>query len=144
MEEQVTAKIREKFGDKIIDWHEHSKKRIYFSVEPKYIIEAAKFLFEELDLRFVTATGIDVPQGIEIVYHFSFDSDGTIISIRVLIEDKEQPQIESITSVITGTEWIEREIYEMLGVKFLNHPNLTRLLLAEDWPEGVCPLRQKH
>lgn len=143
MEKEITAPIREKFGDKIIDWHEHSKKRIYFSLEPKHITEAAKFLFEELDLRFVTATGIETPQGIEIVYHYSSDGDGIIISIRVLIEDKQHPEIESITSVITGAEWIEREIYEMLGVKFLNHPNLTRLLLAEDWPQGEYPLRQK-
>jgi len=143
MEKEITAPIREKFGDNIIDWHEHSKRRIYISVEPQYITEVAGFLFDDLNLRFVTATGVETPQAIEIVYHFSFDKDGTIISIRVLIEDKQNPEIESITSVITCAEWIEREIWEMLGVNFKGHPNLKRLLLAEDWPEGEYPLRQK-
>ena len=70
MEKEITASIREKFGDNIIDWHEHSKRRIYISVEPQYITEVARFLFDDLNLRFVTATGVEIPQAIEIVYHF--------------------------------------------------------------------------
>ncbi|MDI6641206.1 MAG: NADH-quinone oxidoreductase subunit C [Elusimicrobiota bacterium] len=48
-----------------------------------------------------------------------------------------------MTPIIKGAEWIEREIWEMLGINFKNHPNLKRLLLATDFPEGIYPLRQK-
>ena len=77
----------------------------------------------------------------EILYHFSEDSTGKIYSLRVKVP-KDDLKIDSLTSLIKGAEFIEREIFEMLGIEFTGHPNLTRLLLAEDWPEGIYPLRR--
>ncbi|MDH5174469.1 MAG: NADH-quinone oxidoreductase subunit C, partial [Elusimicrobiota bacterium] len=99
-------------------------------------------LVREMGGRLATATGIDTRKNIEILYHFSFDSSGTIISLRTLI-DKKNPEIESVTPIIKGAEWIEREMHELLGVNFRNHPNLKRLLLPEDWPERKYPLRRE-
>ncbi len=93
-------------------------------------------------LRFSTATGCDTPQGIEIIYHFSYDKSGEIFSIRVLLEDKKNPQIDSITPIIRGAEWIEREIWELLGVDFPGHPDLKHLLLIDEWPKDKYPLRK--
>jgi NADH:ubiquinone oxidoreductase subunit C len=135
--------IRERLGSKVLDWHEHSARRIYFSIAKEDIFETVKFLFKELGLRFSTASGVDTPQGLEILYHFSFDQTGEIYSIRVLIQDKKHPEIEAITPIFPGAEWSEREIWEMLGINFKGHPNLKRLLLADDWPEGKYPLRHK-
>jgi NADH:ubiquinone oxidoreductase subunit C len=139
----TAEKIKERLGNKILNWHEHSARRIYFSIAKEDIFETVKFLFKELGLRFSTASGVDTPQGLEILYHFSFDQTGEIYSIRVLIEDKKHPEIEAITPIFPGAEWSEREIWEMLGVNFKGHPNLKRLLLADDWPEGNYPLRRK-
>lgn len=141
---EIVWQIKEKLADKIINWYQHSLQRVYFSILPKDNVEVAKFLFKDLKLRFCTASGIDTSGGFEILYHFSHDATGVIFSMRVLIENKEKPEIESITPIIKGAEWIEREIWEMLGVNFLNHPNLCRLILAEDWPQGKYPLRQKQ
>jgi len=135
--------IREKLKDKIINWYEHSEKRFYFSVKPDDIFETVKFFFENLHLRLSTVTGLEVPKGFELIYHFSFDKEGEIFSVRVLIEDKLNPEIDSITPIIVGAEWIEREIWEMLGINFKGHPNLKRLLLTDEWPEGDYPLRHK-
>ena len=140
----IKEQIREKLGNKIINWYEHSARRIYFSLKPKDLKEVAKILFKELGLRFATATGIDTPAGIEILYHFSFDRSGEIFSLRVLIEDKKKPEIDSITPVFPAAEWIEREMWELLGVNFIGHPNLKHLLLIDDWPEGKYPLRHEH
>jgi len=140
----VLDKIRERLADKIINWHEHSEKRIYILIKPQDIRKVATLLFKDLGLRFIIATGQDTPQGIEILYHFSIDKTGQIISVRVLIEDKKKPEIESLAPLFPGAEWIEREMWEMLGIKFIGHPNLKRLLLAEEWPEGKYPLRQEH
>jgi len=136
-------KIKEKFSDKIIEFEEKSPRRIYIEVSPEDIPAAAKFTFQDLGCRFVTASGVDTPDAIEILYHFSHDASGRMITLRTLIRDKDNPQIDSIALIIKGAEWIEREIWELLGVNFKGHPNLKRLLLTEDWPEGKYPLRQE-
>ena len=140
----MRERIKEKLGPKIKEWHEHSARRIYFTVDKKDIFETVRFIFRELGMRFSTASGSDTPDSFEILYHFSNDSSGEVYSVRVFIEDKANPEIDSITPLFPGAEWIEREIWEMLGIKFKGHPNLKRLLLADEWPEGEYPLRHKN
>jgi len=140
----IVDEIKDKLSGKIINWHEHSAKRAYFSIKPAGIKEIAKFLFKDLGLRFAIATGQDTPQGLEVLYHFSFDKTGQIITVRALIEDKKNPRIDSIAPLFKGAEWIEREMWELLGINFIGHPNLKRLLLADEWPEGKYPLRHNH
>jgi Ni,Fe-hydrogenase III component G len=134
--------VRERLGNNILEWKEVSARRIYFTLPKEHVFKAVEFLFKELGLRFATASGTDTPEAFEILYHFSFDKAGEFYSLRVLLEDKKKPEIRSITPIFPGAEWIEREIWEMLGINFIGHPNLKRLLLAEDWPEGNYPLRQ--
>lgn len=140
----ILDEIKQRLKDRIIDWYEHNPRRIYFTVDKKNIREVAKILFRDLGLRFAIASGTDTPKGLEILYHFSFDKTGEMVSVRTYIEDKKNPEIDSLAVISPGFEWIEREIWEMLGIKFLGHPNLKRLLLAEDWPEGDYPLRCKR
>ncbi|MFH1128370.1 MAG: NADH-quinone oxidoreductase subunit C [Candidatus Omnitrophota bacterium] len=137
----IREKIKQKLDKRIIVWEEKSPRRIYFTIKKEDIFETVRFLFKDLGLRFSIATGTDMPQAIEILYHFSFDKTGEFYSVRTLIEDKIKPEIASITPIFPGAEWIEREIWEMLGIKFIGHPNLKRLLLAEDWPQGNYPMR---
>ncbi len=137
----IREKIKQKLDNRIIVWEEKSPRRIYFTIKKEDIFETVRFLFKDLGLRFSIATGTDMPQALEILYHFSFDKTGEFYSVRTLIEDKIKPEIASITPIFPGAEWIEREIWEMLGIKFIGHPNLKRLLLAEDWPQGNYPMR---
>lgn len=137
-------RIKDGLGNKIVVWDERSARRIYFTVEPKDVYKSVEFMFKNLGLRFSTASGIDLPEGFEMLYHFSFDKAGEVYSLRTLIKDKAHPEIDSIAPLFRGAEWVEREIWEMLGIKFKGHPNLKRLLLAEDWPEGEFPLRRKN
>jgi len=134
-------RIREKLQDKIRDWQEPSAKRIFFTLDKKEVFEAAKILFRQLELRFITASAIDLAEGLGIIYHFSNDPAGEIYSVRVILEDKLKPEVRSITPLFAGAEWIEREIWEMFGINFIGHPNLKKLLLSDDWPEGNYPLR---
>jgi NADH:ubiquinone oxidoreductase subunit C len=136
-------RIKEGLQDKIKDWQEKSIKRVYFSLDKNDIFKATQVLFKELELRFITATATDMRDYFEIIYHFSNDPAGEVYSARVILEDKLKPEIQSITPLFPGAEWIEREIWEMLGINFKGHPNLKRLLLAEEWPEGEYPLRNK-
>jgi len=140
----VADEIKEGLGEKITDWYEHAPKRIYFSVKPAFIKEVSSFLFKDLKLRFIIASAQQTKEGFEILYHFGYDKTGQIFSLRVMLEDKNNPQIDSITPIIIGAEWIEREIWELLGINFTGHPNLKHLLLIDEWPQGQYPLRHEH
>ncbi len=139
-EKRLTDIIKERFPKGLSNFYEKSSKRIYFDVNPTDIPVICEYLFKDLDARFVIASGLDTPRGIEILYHFSFDRKNILVSVRTLL-DGDKPEIESISSIIKGAEWIEREIHELLGVNFRNHPDLKHLLLDNDWPEGNYPYR---
>ncbi|OGS23073.1 MAG: hypothetical protein A2252_08105 [Elusimicrobia bacterium RIFOXYA2_FULL_39_19] len=140
--ESIIEKAREKLGNKVKNYFKKNEKRHYLEINPHDIIECTKIMFNGLESRFITATGVHLRTGFEIMYHFSYDKTGEVITLRVYLNEKDKPEIDSITPLIRGAEWIEREIWEMLGINFKNHPNMKRLLLAEDWPEGKYPLRQ--
>jgi NADH:ubiquinone oxidoreductase subunit C len=140
----IIEKAREGLSGLVSDWKAQSAKRIYAALKQKDLKEAVTILFKDLGFRFITASGQENPEGFEIIYHFSLDFSGEIISLSVALEDKKEPKIDSIASIIIGAEWIEREIWELLGINFVGHPNLKRLLLAEEWPQGDFPLRHDH
>ncbi|MBP7215851.1 MAG: NADH-quinone oxidoreductase subunit C [Candidatus Omnitrophica bacterium] len=139
----VMSDIKERLSNKLLKVVQVSPRRFYCDVAAEHIPEAAKILFADIGCRFATATGVDLPAGIEILYHFSHDSTGKIISLRTLLTDKKSPQIQSIAPLFHGAEWIEREMWELLGIQFIGHPNLKHLLLIDEWPEGEFPLRHK-
>jgi NADH-quinone oxidoreductase subunit C len=86
-------------------------------------------------------TGIEVRDGIEVNYHVCFDGDTLVITLSALAPWPE-PSLESVAQDIPGALWIEREIHDILGVSFTGHPDMRRLVLPDDWPEGVYPLRK--
>jgi Ni,Fe-hydrogenase III component G len=133
--------IKDRFGDKIEVW-EKSPQRIFLTTEKSNIRAILAYLFIDLKARFSTASGVDLRSGIEILYHLVFDQEGIVITVRTLAA-KPDPECPSITDFCPAANWLEREVYELLGVKFVGHPNLTTLLLPDDWPAGVYPLRKK-
>lgn len=141
--EEVLSRIKESLGDKVVDWYEKSEKRVYVEVKPEDIPEATRFMFKDLKARFQIASGVDTPSAIEILYHWAFDPLGFVVTIRTKL-DRDHPEMESLASICTGIEWIEREMWELLGITFRNHPDMRHLLLLEDWPEGKYPLRRDY
>lgn len=138
----VLKDLQARFKDKVKNPVQPSAKRIYIDVDKEDIPSFVEYLFKDLKVRFIIATGIHTPDGFEILYHFDFDKLNKVLTLKAYL-DKDNPEIESITPIIIGAEWIEREMWELLGINFKNHPNLKRLLLSEDWPEGEYPLRHE-
>jgi len=138
---KIIDQIKEKFGDKITIF-EKSPKRAYIEVPKEEAKEVAQYLFKDLQARFSIATGTDARLGIEILYHFAFDKHDLFVTLRVMAL-KPEIAMPTFSDIIPATNWIEREIHEMLGVNFIGHPNLTRLLLPDDWKEGEYPFRKK-
>ena len=140
--EELNKKL-EQIEDKLIAVERPFENRIYLLCEADKVVELNKFLFKDLALRFVITTGIDSDDCFEVLYHYCCDSASSVVTVKAFIRDRENPSIESIAPFLPGAEWAEREIHDVLGIDFKNHPNLKRLILSDDWPEGVYPLRKE-
>lgn len=141
--ENILKGIREKFKEDIIDFFDKSVKRVYIEIKPESIVEVASYIFKDLGARFNIASGVDLRQHMEILYHFTMEDINLLISLRAKLP-KSKLEIDSLVSVFEAANWIEREIHELLGIDFKGHPDLRRLLLSDDWPEGVYPLRRDY
>jgi NADH-quinone oxidoreductase subunit C len=77
----------------------------------------------------------------EVVYNLYSIPFNRSLMLKVILP-REQAAIESVCSVWKGANWLEREIYDMFGIHFKNHPDLRRILMPADW-EGH-PLRKDY
>jgi Ni,Fe-hydrogenase III component G len=141
-QEELNSRLSE-ISDKLIAIEKTVENRILLLCEAENSFDVNKFLFEGLSLRFLIATGIDSDDCFEILYHYANDETSHIVTVKAFIRDRQNPQIESIAPFLPGAEWIEREIHDLFGIDFKNHPNLRRLIVNDDWPEGVYPLRKE-
>lgn len=141
--EEIIKDIREKFKNDIIEIFDKSPKRVYIEIKPESLRRIASHVFKELGARFNIASGVDLRYHMEILYHFTIEEINLLISLRVKLK-KPHSEVESLAPLFEGANWIEREIHEMLGINFIGHPGLGRLLLPDEWPEGVYPLRADY
>jgi NADH-quinone oxidoreductase subunit C len=120
------------------------KGRLYFEVSNENLRDVVRHLFATMGCRLSTATAMEVYRGIEVLYHFSDDATGQYYCPRVVITDRANPRVNSIAPIVKGAEWIEREMFELLGITFEGHPHLERLL-TKDHPEPPDrPLRLRR
>lgn len=141
--QEILQTLKERFPEDVTGVYEKSAKRVYVEIKPSAIVEMTQFLFKEVGARFNIASGVDARNHMEILYHFTEEDIDLVISLRVHLP-KTKLEIDSLTPVFTAAQWIEREMHELLGINFLGHPELKPLLLPEDWPEGVYPLRKDY
>jgi len=141
--EEVLNHLKEKFKKNIIEVIDRSPKRLYIEINPKSIREIARYMFRDLGARFNIASGVDLRNHMEILYHFTLEDINLVISFRVKL-DKSNLEIDSLAPLFEAGNWIEREIHELLGINFKGHPDLRRLLLPDEWPKGVYPLRRDY
>jgi len=141
--QEILQALKERFPEEVTGVYEKSAKRVYVEIKPSAIVGMAQFIFKEIGARFIIASGVDARNHMEILYHFAEEDIDLVISLRVHLP-KTKLEIDSLTPVFTAAQWIEREMHELLGINFLGHPELKPLLLPEDWPEGVYPLRKDY
>jgi NADH-quinone oxidoreductase subunit C len=114
-------------------------------IEPSRIVDALRIVKHELRFeRLTSVTGVDrfpVEPRFEVVYHLQSISRGERLRLKVRLPG-ENPEVESATHVYRSANWYERETFDLFGVRFLNHPDLTRILMPEDWPGH--PLRKDY
>ena len=114
--------------------------------EPALIVTAADFpavlraLKEKEGFdRLGNLTAVDWKDHIEMVYHLYNMEENVKLEVKAAL-DSAAPVIESATSLYPGAEFEEREVYDLMGVEFLGHPDLRRILIPDDYP--AHPLRK--
>jgi NADH-quinone oxidoreductase subunit C len=114
-------------------------------IAPEGIVEALRRARGNLQFeRLSTVTGVDrypAEPRFEIVYHLQSITKKQWLRLKARVSS-EAGEIESATQVYGSANWYEREVFDLFGVRFLNHPNLTRIMMPDDW-EGY-PLRKDY
>jgi Ni,Fe-hydrogenase III component G len=117
------------------------EKRVWVTVKVDKLRDAVSYIKEKEGLfHLSTITGVDYGEERELNYHFN--RPNLIFTIKVRVPS-DKPEVPSITDIINGATIFEREVYDLLGVTPIGHPNPKRLLMTEEWPEGVFPLLKK-
>ena len=137
----IIEKLKKEFKPDIIEVTVKNQKRVTVTIRPVAILNVAGYLYKSAGFRFIIASAVHTRRGFEIHYHFSRDSAGLILNLHVIL-DRNNPEIESLSNMFNATNWIEREMHELFGINFLNHPNQDKLISEGNWAEGVYPYRK--
>jgi len=135
-EAAICERLRARFGERVIEANLTAKDP-WVLVDPQAIVEVAHYLCDETDLGFdalSNETGVDYKDAgyIEVVYHlYSYPHrHRLVLKVRTPRDNAEVPTVEAVWK---AANWLEREIYDLLGVTFTGHSDLRRLLMPEDW-----------
>jgi NADH-quinone oxidoreductase subunit C len=140
------ARLQELLGDQVEEVFEQAGE-LTCQVAKESILEVlrlcrddAKLTYEMLADQSATHYPAAKDFAFSVVYHLTSIARRKRLRLRILVPEGFAP--ESACAVYPGANWMEREIYDMLGIRFANHPDMTRILCPEDW-EGY-PLRKEY
>jgi len=155
--------LEQKFGDRIKAKNLEAKDP-FMVVTPGDLVDVCRFLRDYPRLAFDIlncVSGVDylepdpkkAPEAgfephLEVVYHFQSFRNQHRVVVKVILprwkDDKpgELPEVPSLTPLFNAANWHEREVYDLAGVWFTGHPDLTRILLSDDWVGH--PLRKDY
>lgn len=87
-------------------------------------------------------TAADRKDGFHVVYHLTSTEFGHSAMIKVILADKANPIIATVSDIWRAAEFYEREVFDLFGIRFENHPDLRRIFLEDDWVG--YPLRKDY
>ena len=143
--EKILEALKNQFSEKILEISE-PYGFLTLEVKKEIIKELIFFLKNTLDFGFLTdICGIHYPENKEkelgIIYHLHHLVENFRIRLKTFIPKKEA-EVESITDLFAGANWMERETYDFYGIKFKGHPNLKVILNSEDL--GYHPMLKEY
>ena len=133
----IFQKITDHFGPQAIESTNEDALDPYCIVKTDISADVCRFLKEDPDLAFdclSNQSGVDFlkEEKIQVVMHlYSYPHRHKIV-VKVDMP-REKPEMPSLEAIWKAANWLEREIYDLLGVNFTSHPDLRRLLMPEDW-----------
>jgi len=118
---------------------------LYLAVPSAQLVELCRYLRFDPPLSFDClsfVTSIDWKTHFEIVYYLVSTLHKHKLVLKVKVEDRAAPEVPSIATLYPTADWQEREVFDLMGIRFSGHYNLRRILLPDDW-EGY-PLRKDY
>ncbi len=159
--EEIFNLLKENFGDSIIELVANIPVEQVIVANPMEIDKIGLFLKDQEGLKFdnlMCLSGVDDANGksikdeegnvtieggtLSVYYHFESVKLGHKVVLKVSTP-RENPQVASLAEIWHHADWHEREAYDLLGIIFLNHPDLRRILMPYDWDAGY-PLRKDY
>ncbi len=145
---RIAEKLQEQFQGSVLGIVEH-RGQVSVLVDREVIIDIISLLKNDHKMNHLHCLcGVDNLKRVashferfEVIYQLYSIEKRTSLRIKAQVPESD-PSIDSITSLWTGANWLERETYDLVGIKFNNHPNLKRVLTPDDW-EGH-PLRKEY
>ena len=137
---KLAEEISNHISDSVVSSDDHS---VYISKEKIY--EVLKFLKETSGFSFdllSSITAVDYIDHFEVVYHLKslITLSKATIKVKLGFGREDQPEIDSSYNLWKGADFQEREVFDLMGIHFVNHPNLKRILLWDGFPGH--PLRK--
>jgi NADH-quinone oxidoreductase subunit C len=142
-EKMILTRLKEKFPDSILEVTEF-RNELTFIVKKEDIVRLCAFLRDDPEFSFNFLSdlcGVDYlvrKPRFDVVYNLYSISKNKRVRLKAKVDEGES--VPSVASIWNTANWQEREVFDMLGIKFDGHPDLRRILMPEDW-EGH-PLRK--
>ncbi|MGB8253024.1 MAG: NADH-quinone oxidoreductase subunit C [Anaerolineaceae bacterium] len=138
----IISKMVSHFGASTAEFHDE----ITLIIQPAQIVEVCLYLRDEAGFdMLLDATAVDYYPAtslrFHLVYHFYSTKKNVIITLRIPLNGNE-PAVHTIEGVYPNANWYEREIWDLMGIRFEGHSDLRRIVLPFDW-EGH-PLRKDY
>ncbi|MCP8309924.1 MAG: NADH-quinone oxidoreductase subunit C, partial [Candidatus Methylarchaceae archaeon HK01M] len=113
--------------------------RYVITIRREMISEAIQILLRKHRARFSALTAVDIGLDLELLYHMSIGEE--YYNLKTVIP-KEVLELPSITNIIPGANWSEREVQDLFGVEFKGHPDPRSLIVPFEWSKEKIPLRK--
>jgi NADH-quinone oxidoreductase subunit C len=144
-QEEVCTQLKAQFGEAVSGLSETKGDR-FVTVKAEKIVDVCHFLKASRGLEFdfcqdITAVDWPARKVIEVVFHLysMVHKHGLVVKVET---NREDPSIATVEGVWKAANWLEREVYDLFGVRFVGHSDLRRILLPDDWVG--YPLRKDY
>lgn len=139
-EASVISRISETLGkNRIKSIQSPRERRVNLEIEKAELKDVASILKNEGFHHLSTITAQEDSEVVEVIYHLS--DGGNVVNMRVALPLNDT-SLPTLTDVYPGAVLYEQEVNELMGVEFLGHPSMGRLILPEQWPRGSYLLRK--
>ena len=139
--------LQGRFGAALDGWQMQTDKPCGV-VKAEHVLDVVRYLHMEMgfdQIRDLTAVDYP-PDRLEVVYNLYRHSDKAHMALKTKVPrappDGELPVVPSIVSVFVGADWLEREVFDLLGIRFAGHPYMRRLMMPDGWVGH--PLRKDY
>ena len=145
LREHPVAAAVEAFDAEAVTGGTYERKELTLETPLAKIVSVCGFLkYDRKFVRLSTVTAVDrypAEPRFELVYHLHAIEPHQRLRLKCRVRGEDQV-IESVTPVWRSAEWYEREVFDLFGIRFVNHPDLRRILLPDDWKGH--PLRKDY